>query len=121
MSAKITFRGWAGHFICANRCRFRLNTLIELRDTRIVVSTVGVMEDPLDGRKFSEVGAYRHFETMAFHAKFEGGFWDADVSREVQFNSRWSYASIEDEQAANDGHYKVVEEICQKLESGNGP
>ncbi len=52
-----TERGWAGHFICSNRCRFRRNTLLAYNEIKIVVSSVGLME--IDG-KFDTVGAGRH-------------------------------------------------------------
>lgn len=115
---KITYRGWVGHFICAHSCRFRLNTLIEYGDKRVVVSTVGLMEDPLDKDGFREIGFNRHYETMAFIALRNGDFWDADVKQQVYFDSPWSWPSIEDEWAANKGHIAVVEEIAGKLERG---
>jgi len=121
--AKVTYRGWPGHFICGDRCVFHLNTLIELRDVRIVVSTVGMMLDyhapnfP-NKLKYDKIGLYRYYETMAFHAERRGEFWDADVSREVPFESEWAYSSIEDEWKANKGHIAVVAELVNKLESG---
>jgi len=109
-------RGWAGHFICADRCLFRRNTLLECGNVRIVVSTVGMMYD-LRG-KADTIGHNRNFETMAFHACFGGRYWDADVEREVNFSSPWAIAEWDADDRANDMHEAVVVEIIQKLESG---
>lgn len=124
MKARITWRGWPGHFICGYRCVFHLNTLIEYDEIRIVVSTVGLMlKDGWDKAKtwsgrFDTVGCDRYFETMAFHACRDGKFWDADVEREISFESKWEWELPDMEQQANDGHYAVVKEIVDKLESG---
>lgn len=120
---KVTFRGWPGHFICGYECMFRLNTLLEYGNKRIVVSTVGLLPDPLEKKNtgkivFREVGCKRHFETMAFWAMKNGDFWDMDVKRQINFESEWAYGSVEDELKANDGHYAVVEELKQKLLDG---
>ena len=60
-------RGWAGHFICAKDCLFRRNTLLQYKDTKIVVSTVGAMLSPwkkgdkfYDG-PFDTVGYNRYY------------------------------------------------------------
>jgi hypothetical protein len=119
---KVTYRGWAGHFILGHKCQFHLNTLIEYKRIKIVVSTVGRLpHTPCLGiprRDWEEVGCSRHYETMAFHASLDGKFWDADVSRQVDFDAPWSWPKIEDEDKANDGHYAVVKEICDGLKRG---
>jgi hypothetical protein len=115
---KRTERGWAGHFICADRCRFRRNTLLEHKEVRIVVSTVGLLV--IDG-KIETVGHARYFETMAFHAEYDGRYWDANVSREVEFDSPWSIAELDADDKANDMHEAVVEEISNKMLLGYAP
>ena len=121
MTPKVTFRGWAGHFICADTCDFKLNTLIEYEDVKIVVSTVGLLLNPLPlgDCKYTTVGHNRYFETMAWHAELlENKFWDMDVSRPVDFESSWRYEKLDSELEATAGHYKVIEEICEKLKKG---
>jgi hypothetical protein len=113
-----TERGWGGHFYGANRCRFRRNTLLKRGDTRIVVSTVGLFEN-IKGDGFTPIGLDRHFETMAFHAAFDGRYWDADVSREVIFQSPWAIAEVDADDRANDQHEAVVSEISAKLADGH--
>jgi len=119
-----TERGWAGHFICADRCLFRRNTLLECGDIRIVVSTVGLMVDihakgyP-NKRKFTTIGCDRHFETMAFHAEYDGRYWDADVCRQIYFKSEWAIAEDDADDKANDMHEAVVSEITNRLAGGD--
>ena len=119
MKAKRTERGWAGHFICADRCRFRRNTLIEYYDTKIVISTVGLMVKLGKVQGFDTVGHNRYFETMAFHTEAEDKrFYDADVCQEVAFNADWSISEIDADDKANDMHEAVVDEIMAGLENG---
>jgi hypothetical protein len=113
-----TERGWPGHFICADKCFFRRNTLLEHRDIRIVVSTVGLMQYGNSG--FTEIGCDRHFETMAFHAQREQDkHWDADVTRQVYFNGRWQISDKTKDYEANEMHEDVVDEISRELLKGN--
>lgn len=115
-NVKRTERGWAGHFICADRCRFRRNTLLEYKDTKIVVSTVGLMV--VDG-KFEEIGHNRYFETMAFHVdKSDLRWFDADVSREISFQSEWAISERDADDKANEMHENVVNELTSKLIQG---
>ena len=115
-----TERGWAGHFICAARCLFRRNTLLQCGDIRIVVSTVGLMQDyrAKDEHTFDQIGCDRHFETMAFHAKWDNRYWDADVRRQVYFESEWAIAEPDADDRANDMHEAVVSEITRHMENG---
>ncbi len=123
---KITFRGWPGHFICSDRCIFRLNTLLEYQGVKIVVSTVGMMKSSWPkGSEFYKgpyetVGCGRYYETMAFHAEMDGnGFIDANCCRQISFDSPWMQSELDSELKANDMHYKVIEEIEGRLLKGD--
>ena len=84
---KRTERGFAGHFIGSRSCNFRRNTLLESGDKRIVVSTVGNYRPNCDRRgredAVEEIGHQRYYETMAFHAKWIGSYWEANVTQEI--------------------------------------
>ena len=111
-----TERGWAGHFICANKCKFRRNTLLAYNDIKIVVSSVGLLE--IDG-KFDTIGHNRHFETMAFHSDLtDKRYYHADVSKQVFFDSDWAIAEVDADDKANEMHEAVVLEITNKLLAG---
>lgn len=114
MNVKRTERGWAGHFIGSSLCKFRRNTLLEYGDKAIVVSSVGLMIDRSAGG-FQEIGAGRHFETMAFHAIKTDRWKDADVEKNVYFDSPCTIAEIDADDKANDMHEVVVAEIINKL------
>lgn len=122
MTVKRTERGWAGHFICADSCKFRRNTLLECGDVKVVVSSVGAMY--VDG-KLTEIGLGRHYETMAFYVDpTSGKYKDADVSEEIFFESngalKWHKDGYIDNEA-NDMHEAVVDELTRKLEEGVKP
>lgn len=112
-----TERGWAGHFIAANSCRFRRNTLLSFEDIKIVVSTVGAM---YSNGKIETIGYQRYFETMAFHSNLsDTRYYDIDVTKNVYFDSEWAIDEIDADDKANDMHEAVVKEITEKLLSGN--
>lgn len=124
MQVKRTERGWGGHFICASRCRFRRNTLLECNGQSVVVSTVGNMRDPLDG-SISTVGAGRYYETMAFVAHKDGAYMEADVQQQLSFDAPWSIcaesveALPEDvDNRADQMHEAVVVELTERLQAG---
>ena len=124
----VTERGWAGHFILANRCLFRRNTLLEYKDKKWVVSTVGAyrtLENKIDN-----IGHRRWYETMAFEASEKNGYIDTNVENEISFNSDWgiwgdSWEEVCEncngtpDNAANDMHDKVVSELIDKIKEQN--
>ena len=121
-----TERGWAGHFICAERCLFRRNTLLERGDVKIVVSTVGALMLPMSPPdsnmvEMHTIGANnRYYETMAFHSNpKDERYHDADVTNEVHFKSNWSINEKDADDKANDMHNMVVCEIFGRLERGD--
>lgn len=111
-------RGWIGHFILADRCRFRRNTLLERGDVCIVVSTVGLLWDDREQR-FVTVGCNRYFETRAFHAKADDErFRDPDIGREIAVTSLCSIADLNADDLANKMHEQVVAELTSRLQRG---
>lgn len=125
---KRTERGWPGHFICCERCVFHRNTLLECGKIRIVISSVGMMinyssPDFPNRISYDSIGAgKRMFETMVFHAKLEHGiYWDADVSRSVDFTSDagvFGQIKVDSEMICNNQHEAIVSELTKKLQKG---
>lgn len=115
-----TERGWAGHFCGSDRCLFRRNTLLICGDVRIVILTVGQMRRN-DGEGFTDIRLNRCFETVAFHAKrVDDRYWDADISKEITFDSPWAISEFDADDKANDMHEAVVDELTILLNSYEG-
>lgn len=114
-------RGWAGHFICADKCNFRRNTLLTFGDKKWVVSTVGAM---VVNRKYDSIGLRRWYETMAFWSK-KDEYDDADVSKPIDFCSQcgifgdtWEDVVVQynkPDLEANKMHNAVVEELIERI------
>ena len=115
-AVKRTERGWAAHFILAERCRFRRNTLLESPTESVIISTVGAM---VVDDKPEKIGLNRHYETMAFGTKMDGPYIDIDVAKYVPFDSPWQITKItpDVDNKANDMHEDVVTELEQKMEA----
>lgn len=120
----VTERGWAGHFIGARLCGFRRNTLLEYKDKKWIISTVGAYRD-LSG-KMNNIGYKRWYETMAFVGCEENGYIDIDVSQQIYFDSNWgvwgeSWDEIFEkcnhtpDNTANDMHERIVYELIEKI------
>lgn len=123
MEVKRTERGWAGHYICSDSCKFRRNTLLEYGDRKWVVSTVGGY---VYQNKIQSIGYNRWYETMAFQAKEKNGYLEADIKRMVPFESECGiYGENWDEvletygndidNKANEMHENVVTELMEKI------
>lgn len=113
---KRTERGWAGHFICSDRCLFRRNTLLEYEDTKIVVSTVGGMMVENHGkREIDTVGNERYYETMAFLSdKKDTVYNDIDVRKQVYLDCNWKLNEIDDLKA-NEMHENAVDWVSKQM------
>lgn len=124
---KRTERGWGGHFICSHYCLFRRNTLLEYRDKKWIVSTIGNYHPDRYG-EMDTVGHERWYETMAFEAKENDPYLDADVTKQLRIDSDWGLcASTTDElfekyqfpdNAANEMHERIVKEFEEKIQNG---
>lgn len=113
-----TERGWAGHFIGADHCRFRRNTLLECGEWRIVVSTVGNYRNEfINGHSAAEIGNRRYYETKAFEAGMDNGYWEANVTMGVAFDAPWSLGkeALDNENLADQMHEAVVAELTERL------
>ena len=113
---KRTERGWAGHFICSDRCLFRRNTLLEYEDTKIVVSTVGgMMVENYGKKRFDTVGHERYYETKVFLAdKKDTMYNDIDVEKEVFLDCEQTLNEIDDVKA-NEMHEDAVDWVSKQM------
>lgn len=118
MEVKRTERGWAGHFCCSYRCEYHRNTLLEYNGVKVVVSTVGRLRKDMISRLYEELGYKRYFETMAFMAKEDDKYNDADVDRELSFDAKWCLPSPDMELEADAMHEDVVTELSKRLVDG---
>lgn len=118
MEVKRTERGWAGHFCCSYRCEYHRNTLLEYNGMKVVVSTVGRLRKDMFSDTYEDLGYKRYFETMAFMAKKDDKYNDADVEREIQFDAKWCLPSPDMELEADAMHEGVVIELSKRLVDG---
>lgn len=131
---KRTERGWAGHLIFSDSCKFRRNTLLEYEDRKWIVSTIGCYV-PSTARKPETIGYKRWYETMVFEGECVKGYIDTDVTRQISCNQDWGiwgetwedvlerYPNVDN--AANDMHERIVDEMTERIrnvdrEDGNG-
>lgn len=114
---KITERGWAGHFCLANQCLFRRNTLLEFGNNKWVVSTVG---NKVGQSEMPEtIGHNRYYETMAFVATEQDGYFDADITQQIAFDSQWGVSAVSrlSDSEAQWMHDTAVFELSKAIQS----
>lgn len=114
---KVAERGWPAHFICADRCTFHRNTLIEYEGISIVVSSVGAMiANPLKDTSPTTIGCDRYYETMVWYTQ-NNEFKDADVEK-GQLDFDFPEVPIPwDEINANNIHDKMVKKWIKKIKT----
>ena len=118
MEVKRTERGWAGHFCLSYKCEYHRNTLLEYNGVKVVVSTVGRLRKDWINNTYEELGHRRYFETMAFIAKENDKYNDADVTRQVSCDAKWCLPSPYMELEADTMHEDVVMELSKRLVDG---
>jgi len=58
----------------------------------------------------------RHYETKPFYSKKDDTrYHDADVTKQIYFDSQWAISEIDDDDKANIMHDNVVKELSEKL------
>lgn len=114
----VTERGWAGHFISADKCRFRRNTLLEYKSKKWVISTVGDYVSSVT-KTVDTIACHCYYETIAFEAKYEKPYWEADVTKILSFdsNNRIDHCEYETDLEADNMHNTVVNELIQKIKT----
>ena len=85
---------------------------------KVVVSTVGRLRKDMFSDTYEDLGYKRYFETMAFMAKEDDKYNDADVEREIQFDAKWCLPSPDMELEADAMHEDVVMELSKRLVDG---
>lgn len=116
--------GCIGHYILADRCRFRRNTQIERNGVpRYRVSTVGDLYVNRDDRERDSIGGYiseadrMFFETMVFELRPPGADDERDgcpcwpsLDSDARYVNRWKSAGH-----AQEGHEVVVERFLEQV------
>jgi len=102
---RVVHKGMAGHFICADRCCWHLQSII---DGRWMISSVGCMHDyrseaPKSYDNRVEIGCGRLYETMVFDL-------------EVSSCSEIDMEGYNEESDADSGHFLMVEKWLKKTE-----
>lgn len=121
---RIEHLGCAGHFICAESCRYRQNTEILGEKKSYRVSTVGDLWLNLkDGKKRTEIGYggkdwKAYYETMVFEIDAEKPAKGSEGCgcHEVLDWCELDCARYETVTEARAGHQRMVEEYARRAE-----
>lgn len=105
---------------------FRLNTLLECGDVRVIISTVGKFARPKGMEDIFQapwipMGADRYYETAIWHAMRINNYWDADIRRGFIGNHLWGIVGKVDDNSdeeAKANHENAVKEFIGLLARG---
>lgn len=125
--------GWPGHYCCADRCRFKRNTLLiqyggepRIEDwisEAIIVSTVGEFWPSGQAEEMIEVGGERFYETMIFKASFSEELRhyviDTDKEIKVDVSLPWAISERHKPVEANKMHNDIVMHLYGLLSQGH--
>ena len=87
----------------------------------MVVSTVGNMRELKPQGNVQTIGHERYYETMAFHARWEEPYWEADVHFEIFPDGlKWSIGQIthETDFEADAMHEAYVSGVKERMLNG---
>ena len=98
--------GFAGHFICASRCRLHLHTRIG----NYRISTVGAFVAREGDKEYDTVGHNRWAETFVFRVEGDGLHGEGEVSEWAEIDTRGYSLKEVESGAAELGHM----EMCRK-------
>ncbi len=84
---KLIWQGISGHFICSDKCKYALSTVIFVNDKpEYIVSTVGAMVARNKEGVYETIGCNRYYETFVF---------DGVEERESLGDKFWTQCSSE--------------------------
>ena len=118
---RVTERGkLITYFSGSKRCLYRRNTLLEFRDIKLVISTLGNLTD-LDN-KLVCISGKSYYETRVFHALTDikrNSYRDIDPERKVKVNTITKINKPDSDIKADQMHEKVIKELTYRLDKGD--
>lgn len=109
--------GWIGYFCVAADCMFRRSTLLEYKDVKIIVFTIG---DYIHGHNVSEIDSGTYYETKVLYVDQENvnnSYYVPDINKPIKTKCPSTISEMNKAMEANKMHEDIVEEIECRLEN----